>query len=48
LGEERASGEADLDRVKAEDVGDRAVEVRLLAPEEIMAEGRGKPFGEPV
>ena len=44
--QERALGQADLQRVKAEDIGQRRIEIRLLAHAHVLAERRREPLGE--
>ena len=46
LREKRRGRQPDLDRVKAEDVGDGTVEPRLLARKQVAAERCLKPLGE--
>ena len=42
--QKRAFRQSDLQRVEAEDIGERAVEVRLLASQQILAERGCEPF----
>ena len=44
--EKRILGQPDLYRLKAEDVGDRSIEPRLLALPKVMAERSVEPVGE--
>ena len=48
LGMSKTPIRAALDRLEAEDVGDRAVELRLFALEQVTAQRCGKPSGEPI
>ncbi len=46
LRQKRALGQPDLQRMKAENIGDRLIEIGLLPREQVLPEVGGEPLGQ--